>query len=483
MKKKDELQNRKIADFSLRKNFEDIGKENTEILKRHLLDSLGSLFHATTKPAVHKLKKQILTLSDGGRCTAPGIKHLAVDRAAQYYTALIRYPDFMDNYMGKEATCHPSDNIGVLLAVSQLRRFSGRDFLTAMAIAYQIECRLVEEIPVMIEGVDHTLFLAYSLVASAGRLLGLSREQIAHALGIAGCSISPMVTSRASYTYEWKGFASSLEALVAVNCTLLAKEGMTGPIALFEGPKGFKEIFGMDLKYDWEHEDFSLLKKCTLKSYNGEVHTQPAIEAAIELRSKHNFRIEDIKAINVTVFLTAYHITGSGAYGDRTEVETKEQADHSLFYLVAVALLDDEVYPAQFETERIQREDVQGLLQKVSVKTKFPLHKPIKVAGALDPNTRAYPDKMLTTVDIELNDGRTLSCEKEDYIGFFTKPFTWERTIGKFKRLCADVIDEDHQNRLIATIMNLENEDMNTLLTLINTVPVSVNRKLSQASV
>src|SRR5205814_8863719 len=133
-------------------------------LKRHLLDAIASLVYATSAPAVQKLVKQIEALGDGGKCIVPMIKQpIAADRAAQLYTALIRYPDFMDNYLGKEATCHPSDNIGVLLAASQIRKTSGKELLTAMAISYQVECRLVEEIPVMMEGMDHTLFLAYSM--------------------------------------------------------------------------------------------------------------------------------------------------------------------------------------------------------------------------------------------------------------------------------------------------------------------------------
>ena len=71
--------------------------------------------------------------------------HLPPDRAGQWYTALIRYPDFMDNFIGKEATCHPSDNIGPLLAAAQQLNLNGRDFLLAMAIGYTIECTLVED--------------------------------------------------------------------------------------------------------------------------------------------------------------------------------------------------------------------------------------------------------------------------------------------------------------------------------------------------
>jgi 2-methylcitrate dehydratase len=464
---KKELQNFQIARFALSKSYGNIDSEDVDQLKKHLLDAFGSICNSATKPAIRKLIKQLEELSDTGKYIVPATQPLPFDRAAQLYTAMIRYPDFMDNFLGKEATCHPSDNIGCLLAASQYQKTSGKDFLAAMAVAYEIECRLVLEIPVMKEGIDHTLMLSYSMIAGLARMLNLSEEQTAHALGIGGCSISPLATSRASYTYEWKGFASSSTALNAVNIALLAKQGMTGPIALFEGPKGFGEIFHMKLNYDWSKDNFELLHKCVLKSYNSEVHTQTAVECMLELRDKNSFSVSEIKKIDVTTFLTAYHITGSGSYGDRKDVQTKEQADHSLFYVVAVAALDGEVYPTQFEPERINSDDVQTLLQKVHVHTKSPLHEPVTLAGMIDPYTIAYPDKVKSKVEVELTNGETLTCEKDDFYGFHTRPLSWESAIAKFRRLSEGYLSDDEMDKLIEKVRNLENETMSDVLQVI----------------
>jgi 2-methylcitrate dehydratase len=451
------FQTQQIARFALSSRYEQIDHEQIEQLKRHLLDAVASMIHASIKPAVHKLVRQITVMGEGGNCEVPFLDKLPYDRAAQLYTALVRYPDFMDNFLGKEATCHPSDNLGPLLAACHYRPATGKEFMTAMAVAYQIESRLIQEIPVMKEGIDHTLMLAYSATASPARLLDLTELQTAHALGIIGSSMSPMVTSRASYTYEWKGFISSMDASECIAAALLAKEGMTGPIALFEGPKGFGEVFGMKLDYDWSKETFELINRCVLKRYNGEVHAQPTLEAALELKAQHGFSAADIEKVDITTFLTAYHIIGSGAYGDRKHVGTKEQADHSLFYLVAVALLDGDVYPAQLEPERITRNDVQELLQKVNVNTGFPLHKPVTVAGVLDAYTRAYPDEVRSKVEIKLKNGAVYTCEKKDYHGFFTRPFTWDDVIEKFYRLTNGIIDDSSQEGLIEVISDFEN--------------------------
>jgi 2-methylcitrate dehydratase len=244
------------------------------------------MIHASTKPAIQKLLRQLQVMGEGGRCKVPLIEGLPYDRAAQLYTALIRYPDFMDNFMGKEATCHPSDNIGPLLAASQFRPTSGKDFLAAMAVAYQIECRLVLEIPVMKEGIDHTLLLGYSMTAGVARLLDLNEEQTAHALGITGSSISPMVTSRAAYTYEWKGFASSMDALDCMNIAFLAREGMTGPVAIFEGPKGFDEVFGMKLDYDWDKERLNSSRNAYSKSLMSKCMPRPRWKPSTNLKKR-----------------------------------------------------------------------------------------------------------------------------------------------------------------------------------------------------
>jgi 2-methylcitrate dehydratase len=473
----EDAQTYQLARFALNTSYDDLPAHTVQQLKKHLLDSIGSFIHAIPRPAIRKLILHLQSLQEGGKCRVPVLGSVAVDRAAQLYTALVRYPDFMDNYIGKEATCHPSDNIGPTLAAAQLIEASGKDFLTAMAIAYEIECRLVEEIPVMIHGFDHTTLLTYSVTAALSKLFGLTEDQTAHALGIAGCSFNPLVTSRASYTYEWKGFASSFVAAGCLNIVLLAKQGMTGPLHLFKGPKGFNEVMEMELKYDWTKEDFGLIKKCVLKNYNAEVHTQSAIEAALELRKENSFSTKDISQVDITTFLTCYHIVGGGAYGDRTKVFSKEQADHSMMYVIAAALLDGEVYPEQFLPERINRPDVQELLKKVKVHTKFPLHKPVKLAGVLDPYTAAYPDKLISKVKITLNDGVEFEREKEDYHGFHTRPLTWEGIVEKFRKLSADVINVRLQQQLIETIGDLENRKINDLTGLLETISGNDNKK------
>src|SRR6476469_6361012 len=418
-----------MAAFALNAEFNRLEPEVVEKVKIHLLDSLASLLHAAKQPTMQKLQRQLSFFQSSKKLK---VDQLPIDRLGQYYTALIRYPDFMDNFLAKESTCHPADNIGGLLAVGKDADVSGKEFITAMAVAYEIQCRLIEQMPVMVNGYDHTVHLNYSLSAAAGKLLALKQRTIEHAMAMNGCSYNPLVTGRAAYTPEWKGFASSLVTLGCINTLYLAREGMTGPTKLFEIPKkGFNDIQGMKLKYNWASENFELVKKCILKSYNAEVHTQSAVEATLDLREEHDIDVNSIETITITTFMTAYHIVGGGEYGSRMQVHTKEQADHSLPYVIAVMLLDGQLYPEQLKPERIERDDVQALLKKVKVKKNLPFHEPVKVMGLLDPYTVAYPDKMKTKVEIKFNDGRIIVKEKEDYKGFFTNQLTKDDVVLK----------------------------------------------------
>jgi 2-methylcitrate dehydratase len=110
-------------------------------------------------------------------------------------------------------------------------------------------------------------------------------------------------------------------------------------------------------------------------------------------------------------------------------------------YVIAAALLDDELYPEQFLESRINKADVQQLLKKVHVKTKFPIHKPKEAAGILDPYTKAYPGKMMGEVKIKIKNAAEYSIEKEDYYGIHTRPMSWSDVKKKFKRLSGENAD------------------------------------------
>src|SRR2546423_15106798 len=162
-----------IARFALGSKFTDFKEDILDRLKLHLLDSIGCAFGAFEGKPVRQLREQIEEFGGKPICTMIGGGKTAPDRAACWNTALTRYLDFMDNFLASGETCHPSDNIGSLLSTGDYMDSSGKEFLTAMAIAYQVQCRITEEAPIMGSGFDHTTQQGMSVAAGSGKLLRL----------------------------------------------------------------------------------------------------------------------------------------------------------------------------------------------------------------------------------------------------------------------------------------------------------------------
>src|SRR5690242_555271 len=167
--------------------------------------------------------------------------------------------------------------------------------------------------------------------------------------------------------------------------------GVTGPREVFEGNKGFMESIAGPFAIDWSREDLERVTRTFLKRYNAETHAQSALEGILELKQERGLEAAAVRQVEVEIFDVAYHIIGGGEEGDKTVVRTKEEADHSLPYLAAVAILDGQVMPEQYAPERIQRADVQALLRKIVVRPlqsfsdRFPDEMPCRITLFLPP--------------------------------------------------------------------------------------------------
>ncbi len=178
------------------------------------------------------------------------------------------------------------------------------------------------------------------------------------------------------------------------------------------------------------------------------------------LRQQHQFRPEEVEQINLETFDVAYHIIGGGDEGDKTSgITIKEKADHSLPYILAVAVLDGTVMPEQYRSDRIRRSGVQQMLQRVTVR----------------PNpsySERFPNGMPCRIGIRLRDGRTLSKEMRDYPGFFTQPMNWEMALGKFERLAERYTIAPEPRTIADAVFNLENTAVRDLMRLLGAIRV-----------
>ena len=441
--------------------YEDLSEEARQALKIHVLDALGCAIGALDGPPIRMLRAQLEDFGGNPLVTLIGGGKTAPDRAAFYNAALVRYLDYNDSYLAEKETCHPSDNLGAVLAASEYAQGSGKALLTALAVAYQVQCRLSDVAPVRARGFDHTTQGAYAIAAGVAKALALTQEQTANALAISGTANNALRVTRTGRLSHWKGLAYPNTAFDATHAAFLAMRGITGPLEVFEGNKGFMEAITGPFEIDWQQEDLEVVRRTSAKRYNAEFHSQSALEGVLELKEFYHLRPEEIKRIEIDIFAVAYHIIGGGEEGEKYHVRTKEEADHSLPYLVAVALLDGEVTPAQNAPERIVRADVQALLRKVSVRPD-------------DALSQRFPAEMPCCIRVFLTGNRILSLEKHDYAGFYTRPFSWEQAEAKFERLSAPSTQRDLRQAIEEAVAHLETIDVHELTKLV----AQVNRSM-----
>jgi 2-methylcitrate dehydratase len=444
-----------LAEWATTRRFAHIAEHDLPYLKVLVLDTVGCALGALGHGPIEAVRSLTADLGGSELCTLAGGGRTAPDRAAFFNGALVRYLDFMDITMVRGQSFHPSDNFASILAAAELAGASGQQLLTALATAYEVQTVFAENAPLQEKGFDHVTHLAFSIPAGCANALGLDVRTTANAIAMCGCAINTLWVIRTGRLSSWKGFASAQAAAACVHMVLLATKGLTGPLNLMEGPQGWEEVVGDRVQVQWSKQPLAKFRETSIKRYNSEGHTQSALECLLDLRSKHRVRAEDVLRVEVDAVKQVHNITGGGEAGDRAQVASKEQADHSLPYLCAVALLDGDVWPDQLTEERLGRPDVQELMSRVWVRQREDL------------NMR-YPKELPVRVRLVLRDGGQVEGEAADYLGFaHTRPLDWEAALAKFERLAGPGLEEGLRREIPAAVEALDQVQVSELCGLL----------------
>src|SRR5450432_3807689 len=250
-----------IAGFADRAVSTSLKPDARRLYKRNILDSLGCAISALPGAPFAALREQFAEYRSGGSCTLIGGGKTAPDQAALFNSGLVRYVDLLDSYMAPGGLCHPSDNFGTVLAAAEQSGASGEEFMLALAVAYEIQCRFSAAVPVMAKGFNHATQLAISAAASAGRLFGLSAGEIANAIAIATVDNVSLACVHAEPVSWWKGFSPGMTGMRAIYAASLAKRGFDGPSGLFEGPNGLEGMFGQSIHVDWDDPSLEIVSQ------------------------------------------------------------------------------------------------------------------------------------------------------------------------------------------------------------------------------
>lgn len=445
-----------LANWAAGVKWEDISEDARQALKARVLDSIGCAIGALEGEPVKAIRKMTEDLGGNPLVTLIGGGKTSPDYATFYNGATVRYLDYNDSYLAKGETCHPSDNIAPVLAAAEYADASGKDFLLGLALAYQVQCRLSDVAPVRKHGFDHTVQGEYGAATGAARAMGLNAAQIANAVAIAGTGYNSLRVTRTGELSNWKGLAYPNTAMGAMHATLLASYGITGPREVFEGNKGFMDSIAGKFEIDWSKEDLERVTQTIIKRYNAEIHSQSSIEGLLELREQTGLKAEEIESIRLDTFDVAFNIIGGGEEGGKKLIRVKEEADHSLPYMLSAAYLDGQVMPAQYEADRIVRDDIQNLLQKVDVYEKKEF-------------SDRFPKEMAISLEVTATDGRVFHITKNDYQGFNTRPASWEVLMEKYRKLTSK-IDSELAEKIADTIAHLDEIQVSELTALLGSI-------------
>ena len=146
-----------IAAFAAAARPEHLRPHIRQLLKRNILDSLGCAIAALPGPPFRALREPFEEYRAPARCTLIGGGKTSPDQAALFNSGLVRYVDLLDSYMSPGGLCHPSDNFGTVLAAAEQAGASGEEFMLALAVAYEIQCRFIAVVPVMVKGFNHAI--------------------------------------------------------------------------------------------------------------------------------------------------------------------------------------------------------------------------------------------------------------------------------------------------------------------------------------
>jgi 2-methylcitrate dehydratase len=453
----------RIAEWAEKASFDSLGPRTVHEIKRRVLDSIGTALGAwTSRPAgVTRDVAQAVTAPRGASLL--GSRHrTTADLATFANGALVRYLDFNDTYLSREPA-HPSDNIAAAWAVGQVQNASGHELLTAIALGYELQCRLCDAASLRKHGWDHVCYGALSSALLAAKLYKLPVEQTVHALGLAGvCNFATRQT-RTGQISDWKACAFSNAARNGVFAADLARRGMTGPHEIFEGPKGlFKMVTGpFDLNWSSGPDDWMILRTY-IKFWPAEYHSQSAIDAALQLRRElapavaagganaRRLIADGIQSILIESFEAAVSIIGSEP--EKWRPTSRETADHSMGYCVACALLDGDVTRASFTDERIRDPLVLGLLDKTRI-------------VETDECNAGYPDGIPNKLIITMTDGRRFERLVKYPRGHAGNPMTDDEVFAKFRGLAREVVSEATAQQVIDRCMTLDTlSDLSGLL-------------------
>jgi 2-methylcitrate dehydratase len=429
---------------------ESVPQRAIERAKLLLLDTLGCGFAALDDDCARAVLATLDALGEKPQCTVLGHRRgMSAPSAVLANGTLIRVLDLNDYVVGAHPHGgarggHPSDNIPVALAAAELAHSRGSDLLAAIAIAYEIYGRgkALMDADSIWDGITISGVVA---PAVAGWLMRLPQHQLAHGIALSAARAATPVAVREGGISAAKNIANALIAQNGMQATLLAQQGVTGPLDLFEAERGLRAVFPRGPAgeiFDAPLPDDSFIMRSAIKVFPCFAGGQSAVAAGVALHRLVGGNVDQLKTIRVALAdlpVVRRWLADPG----RIDPRSREAADHSLHFLIAVALNDGVFGLRQFANARWNDAKVRALMARLDITTDADL---ARRAG------EAYPCALHATG----HDGRPYHVEILEPPGFSPNGLDTQTVLDKFASVTERHLAPGSRNRIVDTVMALD---------------------------
>jgi 2-methylcitrate dehydratase len=431
-----------LAQYATDLRYEDLPEDIVRTAKRTILDTLGCAFGGyTAGPSQIAIKlASDVNAKRGATVLCNGIK-TSPDLAAFANGVMIRYLDFNDAFVSlTHGAGHPSDTIAALLAAAELRERSGRDLITATVLSYEVFCKIADTFDYLGSGVDHSTMTGFATVVGASRLMGLSLEQMVHAIGITVGGNTAIRQGRADTLSNWKAFAAADASRKAIFSAQLAQSGMTGPSNVFEGRLGFFNLISHKPTAPLQLGEPYGIRRAFTKRFPLGQFSQTAAQAAVEARQFIR-NPDEIQEINIQVSRSAIKIMADSP--DKWRPQTHETADHSIPYAVSLVLMYGRIEPEYYEDPYLHDQRLLDLVNRVKCMPS-------------DEADRSEHEFNLCELEIVLKSGERKTVRVEYHRGHFKNPMTDGEMEEKFRSMAHKHLSADRVESLLRQLWGLE---------------------------
>ena len=434
-----------MARWAATLDYKHLSPEAVYQAKRFLLDSVGCALGGYQQHDVEIALEVLDEVAGRGPATVIGTgKRVDPVSAALANALMIRCMDYNDIYW-KQDPSHPSDIFPAAMAGCERAETGGKELIVGFVLGHELEMRFCEAaFPGIRErGWHHATLTAFVSPFVAGRALGLPWEQIQHAVGISASRHCTLGAVTAGKLTMMKNTVDPMATQSGMLAALLAEKGYTGPEHVIDGKEGIAHCLGPAWKLNVLTDglgDSWRITQCGMKFFPTEALTHAPISAVLDLVKKNNLYPEQVERIQIRSLARAADILSDPS---KYDPHTKETADHSLPYVIAVALVDRQVTPAQFEMSKIMDPTVRAQLKKVEV--------------VADPEIeKVFPALQRVVVTITATDGRNLTEQLDYPKGDPRNPLTDQEIEEKFCALADGVLSTQAQKKLKDAIWSLE---------------------------